>query len=431
MAILSSFVQVMLAVFSAIPNFILVIALLGFTAAYLFRRRGTASKPRILFSGEETIEKSNPQEADGPDTPVSVNYFPSRECNYACGFCFHTNTSGYILPLDEAKRGLRLLKEAGMRKLNIAGGEPFLHPKFLGQLLRYCKEVLELESISIISNGSKVQEKFLREHGRHLDILAISCDSFVRKTNSAIGRGENSLGDGDHVAQVFRIAEWCRKYGIMFKLNTVVNFYNWDEDMADQIAELAPFRWKVFQCLIVEGENEDETRVRDARKYLISEEQWKTFCDRHKHLSCFVPEDNQTMAGSYLLLDERMRFLDKGDGLMKKSDSLLDVGVNQAMQQDRDQLLAQRLRSDAELAILQAKLTDVSKERDTLRSLLQQSADTDIVASLARTAEVVEDRNRLRFHLEQFREKEAAWKAEATQDKAEEDKVRAELAGCQ
>lgn len=103
--------------------------------------------------------------------------------------------------------------------------------------------------------------------------------------------------------------------------------------MAAQIAELGPFRWKVFQCLIVEGENEDDTRVRDGRKFLISEEQWKTFCDRHKHLPCYVPEDNQTMAGSYLLLDERLRFLDKGDGPMKKSDSLLDVGVKRAMQQ--------------------------------------------------------------------------------------------------
>ncbi|KAK1997264.1 radical SAM enzyme [Colletotrichum falcatum] len=276
-------------------------------------------------------QKAEPD--DDPDTPVSVNYFPSRECNYACGFCFHTNTSGYILPLDDAKRGLRLLKEAGMLKLNVAGGEPFLHPKFLGQLIRYGKEELGIESISIVSNGSKIQEKFFRDYGRYLDILAISCDSFVRETNDAIGRSENRQADRNHVAQVFRIAEWCRAYNVMFKLNTVVNIYNWDEDMSAQIAELAPFRWKVFECLIVEGENENETRVRDARKFLISKEQWKTFCDRHKHLPCYVPEDNETMAGSFLLLDERPRFLDKGNGPMKTSDSLLDVGVKEAMRQ--------------------------------------------------------------------------------------------------
>jgi radical S-adenosyl methionine domain-containing protein 2 len=44
-----------------------------------------------------------------PDAPVSVNYFPSRECNYKCGFCFHTETSSYILTDGKAREGLRLL----------------------------------------------------------------------------------------------------------------------------------------------------------------------------------------------------------------------------------------------------------------------------------------------------------------------------------
>ncbi|TDZ62047.1 Radical S-adenosyl methionine domain-containing protein 2 [Colletotrichum trifolii] len=336
MGILSSTAQAAVQPVASVPYIVWGALLPVAAAAYLSRerirrrlRRGACAS---LVNGPAS-EKTKSPVVEDPHAPVSVNYFPSRECNYACGFCFHTNTSGYILPLEEAKRGLLLLKEAGMRKLNIAGGEPFLHPKFIGELLRYCKEELDLESVSIVSNGSKIQEKFFREFGRYLDILAISCDSFVKETNKAIGRGENGQADGDHVAQVFRIAEWCRDYSVMFKLNTVVNIHNWDEDMTQQLAQLAPFRWKVFQCLIVEGENEDETRKRDARSFLISEEQWQTFCERHKHLPCYVPEDNQTMAGSYLLLDEHMRFLDKGDGPMKKSDSLLEVGVKKAMQQ--------------------------------------------------------------------------------------------------
>ncbi|KAK6513061.1 hypothetical protein TWF506_009224 [Arthrobotrys conoides] len=264
-----------------------------------------------------------------PDAPVSVNYFPSRKCNYSCGFCFHTETSSYILPIAEAKRGLLLLKQAGMRKLNIAGGEPFLNPKFLSQILQYSKEELGLESISIISNGSKIREDWLEKHAKWLDILAVSCDSFNPETNKKIGRGS----DGGNVTRLFQIAEWCRKYGIKFKLNTVVNIYNWDEDMTTQIQELAPFRWKVFQCLIVAGENDDETRKTDARKFLVTEEQWQTFCRRHKHLESYVPEDNKHMAGSYLLLDEYMCFLDKGEGMMTKSESILEVGVKEAMKQ--------------------------------------------------------------------------------------------------
>jgi radical S-adenosyl methionine domain-containing protein 2 len=216
-----------------------------------------------------------------------------------------------------------------MRKLNIAGGEPFLHPKFLTEILRYCKEELHVESISIVSNGSKIKREWMRKNCQWLDILAVSCDSFNAETNKLIGRGV----DGGNVMRFFQIAEWCRTFEIKSKFNTVVNIHNWDEDMAKQIQRVAPFRWKVFQCLLVEGENDNKDRVRDARGFLISDEQWRTFCDRHQHLPCYVPEDNSSMAGSYLLLNEYMRFMDKGKGELKLSESILDVGVRAAMDQ--------------------------------------------------------------------------------------------------
>jgi radical S-adenosyl methionine domain-containing protein 2 len=62
---------------------------------------------------------------------------------------------------------------------------------------------------------------------------------------------------------------------------------------------------------------------------------WKAFCDRHKLLKCFVPESNEMMKRSYLILDEYMRFLDKGDGEEKASESILDVGVRKAMTEVR------------------------------------------------------------------------------------------------
>ena len=47
--------------------------------------------------------------------PRSVNYHFTRKCNYNCGFCFHTAKTSFVLPIDEAKRGLCMLKEAGKR----------------------------------------------------------------------------------------------------------------------------------------------------------------------------------------------------------------------------------------------------------------------------------------------------------------------------
>jgi 2-iminoacetate synthase ThiH len=54
-------------------------------------------------------------------TPLSVNYFFTRDCNYKCGFCFHTATNSFILHMDEIRRGLTLLQRAGMKKINFAG----------------------------------------------------------------------------------------------------------------------------------------------------------------------------------------------------------------------------------------------------------------------------------------------------------------------
>lgn len=154
--------------------------------------------------------------------PVSVNYFFTRHCNAECGFCFHTEITSYKLPIPEAKRGLRLLAEAGMKKMNFAGGEPFLYPKYLGELCQYCKEDLKLESVSIVSNGTKVTEKWLKQYGPFVDILAISCDSQYPETNAKIGRADRGSGKAfDNAKKLFDIKAWCEQNGIRFKLNTV------------------------------------------------------------------------------------------------------------------------------------------------------------------------------------------------------------------
>jgi len=265
--------------------------------------------------------------------PIAVNYHFTRKCNKVCGFCFHTEKTSYIAKEEDMKCGLKLLKDAGMKKINFAGGEPFLYPRQPAMLCRYCKVDLGLESVSIISNGSKVTESWLQQHGRYVDVMGVSCDSFNEATNIEIGRG-----DGNNVNQLFKIRAWCRDLGIKFKLNTVVCSFNWQEDMAGLVQELDPFRWKCFQVLEVQGENDDaevetelDKRKRNAKRFVISNEEFATFCAKHKHLKCFVPESNELMASSYLIVDEYLRFLDKGDGKERGSSSILDVGVAKAL----------------------------------------------------------------------------------------------------
>ncbi|KAJ3504135.1 hypothetical protein NLJ89_g8101 [Agrocybe chaxingu] len=268
--------------------------------------------------------------------PVSVNYFPHRQCNYSCEFCFHTTKNLTILPLDEAKRGLRMLADAGMVKLNISGGEPFLKPTSIGEVFKFCKEELRLESCSIVNNGSKVTEKWLDTYGQYLDVMALSCDSFDIETNIRLGR-KDGAGKADHVRRVFEVAQWCRERGIKLKINSVITAYNVDEDMNEQIAELAPMRWKVFQVLLLDGENTGDAThsLRDARDLVITDEQFQGFLGRHKAQKCLVPEDNEAMKASYLNLDEEMRrvtsFLNSSTGSKIPTRSILEVGVKEAM----------------------------------------------------------------------------------------------------
>ncbi len=260
--------------------------------------------------------------------PISVNYHLTRLCNFRCVFCFHTQKTKYILPLDKAVQGLKLLKEAGTKKINFAGGEPFLYPKFLGELIKQCKVNIGIEKVSVITNGSLVTKSFFEKFGKYIDVFGVSCDSFDKETNIKIGRGTK----GDNVVKLFEIRDLCKQFGIKFKLNTVVCTYNKNENMVANIKKLNPDRWKVFQVLIVKGENESSDKLRDATKFQITNEEFEQFKERHKEVECMVCESNDNMKSSYFILDEYMRFLDKGDGEETHSDSILDVGVEKALE---------------------------------------------------------------------------------------------------
>lgn len=62
------------------------------------------------------------------------------------------------------------LSVPGMEKINFSGGEPFLHDRgrYLGQLVKFCKQELQLPSVSIVSNGSLIRERWFQNYGESL-----------------------------------------------------------------------------------------------------------------------------------------------------------------------------------------------------------------------------------------------------------------------
>ena len=132
-----------------------------------------------------------------------------------------------------------------------------------------------------------------------------------------------------------KVRDMCEEQSITFKINTVVCALNWEEDMTDFIHHLHPQRWKCFQVLILKEENSGgANELRDARGLTVSREQFNSFIQRHQGFdNILVPEPNELMQNSYLLLDEKLRFLNSANGGKVPTESILDVGVEKALGQ--------------------------------------------------------------------------------------------------
>jgi radical S-adenosyl methionine domain-containing protein 2 len=200
----------------------------------------------------------------------------------------------------------------------------------LGELCKYSHGLGM--AVSIISNGSLIKPYWMKLYGEFVDVLGVSVDSFDPNTNAAIGRGGDA--NNKHAERVMRVRELCSEHDIIFKMNTVVCNLNWQEDMSEIVRKLDPKRWKVFQVLVLKNENSGGPgELRDARDMVVSNDQFWSFVDRHQEFAALIPEPNDIMQNSYLLLDEELRFLDCSDGGKVPSASILEVGVEAALQQ--------------------------------------------------------------------------------------------------
>lgn len=284
----------------------------------------------ILIGLYFNIKGESPKSIDA--SPLrSVNFHFLRECNYACKYCFHVDKGkeeGVTtdLSLEEAKEMLRLLREAGCEKINFSGGEPFLNKKHLGLLVQYSKQELNLKT-GIISNGSLIKEKWMEQYGLYLDWLGISVDSFDKETLINIGRRQGSREPAIMLKELHTIKSWCENFGTHFKINTVVSHFNKDEDMREPLQQLAPERWKVFQALGIDGENKNReaSNERGSEDGHISSEEYSAFIERHTVCEPII-ESNEVMRDSYVIVDEKGRFLDNSSGSKKPSESILKVG---------------------------------------------------------------------------------------------------------
>jgi radical S-adenosyl methionine domain-containing protein 2 len=268
--------------------------------------------------------------------PLAVNWHFWPWCNYGCKFCFarfEDIPRADRLPKEIAITVPEMLAAAGADKITFVGGEPTLCP-YLGDLLAASKDVGL--TTCIVSNATGLTEEFLDGWGHLIDWVGLSIDASNDEIHAEIGRGMR--GDlarqrSHHLELAKQVWASCTQRGIRMKLNTVVCKANLEDDMSALVMELKPERWKIFEVLPVEGQNDV-----DVDDMLLEEDEFNSWVERHKWVADegiqFVPESNELMRGSYAMLDALGRFYSNTEGGHTYGPSILDVGVMRAWEEN-------------------------------------------------------------------------------------------------
>lgn len=251
----------------------------------------------------------------------TVSFHLVKPCNMSCKFCYATYNTvkvGSQLNAFNVFIILEKLKEAGLHKVTFAGGEPLLYKDIIPVII-YAKNIGL--TTSIITNGALLEYDLLDSLEPYLDWLGISIDSIDPKVNTKIGR----LHKGKPIDYKKLIDPIQSLFNFKLKINTVVNIHNQHENMTDFIDWTGTTRWKVFDTLRVEGQNEQQFNE-------IKSTQYKEYINRNTHGS-MVAEDNSLMSGSYLLINPLGQFYENWGSNVNKSDSLITHSVEHCLSQ--------------------------------------------------------------------------------------------------
>lgn len=186
---------------------------------------------------------------------LKVNLHLIEACNYRCRHCFAHFDKHNVLTPETWKAIIDNAVESGMvNSFNFAGGEPLIYPH-LTSLAEYanslgCK-------CSVITNGSYIDEEWIKNNASLFTTIGFSLDSFSPDTLRRIGRcdAKDRILSLDRIKKIFTL---IKKYNpdIRIKVNTVVSAVNKDENLAELIKlhDLPVDRWKILRMAPFENE---------------------------------------------------------------------------------------------------------------------------------------------------------------------------------
>ncbi len=221
--------------------------------------------------------------------PNVFNIHLTDKCNFCCNHCF-VNKEGHELDFTTVSLAVDKFKEYLLSsnisngRINLAGGEPLLY-KNLYKLIDYIN-TKDIE-VSIISNGTFINEEFLSNAKGKIKTIGLSIDAISLDVNQKIGRCTRSGKCLD-----LSVLSLIPKYGFNLKINICVSKLNQYEVFDTLFKDIPIYRLKLLQMHCDSHVNE------------LTTEEFLDFCYRFKQFNPVI-ETSDKMSKSYLILDSK------------------------------------------------------------------------------------------------------------------------------
>jgi radical SAM protein with 4Fe4S-binding SPASM domain len=157
-----------------------------------------------------------------PLAPDYIQFYPTVRCDQGCGFCFNRSLpKAEDMPLALFRRMTDMLLAAGVRVLDIMGGEPTLHSDLLPMIEHASRKGM---TINISSNGR--DPGTLAEVSRRFPRVTVGIsvndrgtlqklEGFLRKHHPVVKTVFGSTADHELIEQVLALAP--RRYYLIYR----------------------------------------------------------------------------------------------------------------------------------------------------------------------------------------------------------------------
>lgn len=104
----------------------------------------------------------------------------TEKCNFKCSYCLPNGSECHSmeadLTLSEIERLMKAFASLGTKKIRLTGGEPTLR-RDLCDIIRLCKDTHGIESVTLTTNGFRLEKDVAHWRSSGLDALNVSIDS--------------------------------------------------------------------------------------------------------------------------------------------------------------------------------------------------------------------------------------------------------------